>query len=98
MKENKENETLDYTDLQLLDTLQRDASLSNQTLAERLGLSATCLRRVRRLHALGLIERSVTVLQPERAASLLGHGLQALVEITLDRQVPRRWTPSRPWP
>ena len=87
MKENKENETLNYTDLQLLDTLQRDASLSNQTLAERLGLSApTCLRRVRRLHALGLIERSVTVLQPERAASLLGHGLQALVEITLDRQ------------
>lgn len=87
MKEKSENETLDYTDLQLLDTLQRDASLSNQTLAERLGLSApTCLRRVRRLHALGLIERSVTVLHPERAASLLGHGLQALVEITLDRQ------------
>jgi DNA-binding MarR family transcriptional regulator len=58
MKENKENETLDYTDLQLLDTLQRDASLSNQTLAERLGLSApTCLRRVRRLHALGLVNR-----------------------------------------
>ena len=87
MKKINESEALDYTDLQLLDTLQRDASLSNQALAERLGLSApTCLRRVRRLHALGLIERAVMVLQPERAAALLGHGLQTLVEITLDRQ------------
>lgn len=87
MKEKIETDALDYTDLQLLDTLQRDASLSNQALAERLGLSApTCLRRVRRLHTLGLIERAVTVLSPERTAALVGHGLQALVEITLDRQ------------
>lgn len=87
MKESTESHTLDYTDLQLLDTLQRDASLSNQALAERLGLSApTCLRRVRRLQELGLIERQITVLRPERTAALLGHGLQALIEITLDRQ------------
>ena len=87
MKEQIESQTLDYIDLQLLDTLQRDASLSNQALAERWGLSApTCLRRVRRLQQLGLIERQVTVLQPNRMAALVGHGLQALVEITLDRQ------------
>ena len=99
MKEKIETDALDYTDLQLLDTLQRDASLSNQALAERLGLSApTCLRRVRRLHTLGLIERAVTVLSPERMAALVGHGLQALVEITLDRQDARRWTLLRHWP
>ncbi|WP_370680943.1 Lrp/AsnC family transcriptional regulator [Comamonas sp. GB3 AK4-5] len=87
MKEKNELYPLDATDLQLLDTLQRDASLSNQALAERWGLSApTCLRRVRRLQTLGLLERTVALVQPERLAQQLGHGLQALVEITLDRQ------------
>ena len=87
MKEIEEQSLLDYIDLQLLDTLQRDASLSNQALAERLTISPpTCLRRVRRLHGLGLIERAVTVLRPERSAEMLGHGLQVLVEVTLDRQ------------
>lgn len=87
MKEKNDLYSLDTTDLQLLDTLQRDASLSNQALAERWGLSApTCLRRVRRLQTLGLLERTVALVQPERLAQQLGHGLQALVEITLDRQ------------
>lgn len=78
---------LDSTDLQLLDCLQQDASLSNQALAERLHVSpATCLRRTRRLHALGLIERQVVLLQPDRVAQLVGPGLQAIVEVTLERQ------------
>ena len=78
---------LDATDLQLLDCLQQDASLSNQALAERLHVSpATCLRRTRRLHALGLIERQVVLLQPDRVAQLVGPGLQAIVEVTLERQ------------
>jgi len=78
---------LDSIDLQLLDALQRDAGLSNQTLAERAHVSPpTCLRRVRRLHALGLIERQVAIVQPERLAALVGHGLSAIVEVTLDRQ------------
>jgi DNA-binding Lrp family transcriptional regulator len=46
----------------------------------------TCLRRVKRLHEAGLIERQVAVLNPERMAQTLGHGLTAIVEITLDRQ------------
>ena len=55
MNENSIN--LDNTDLQLLQQLQRDASLSNQALARHLELSApTCLRRVKRLQELGLIE------------------------------------------
>jgi len=78
---------LDSIDLQLLDLLQHDASQSNQALAERVHVSPpTCLRRVKRLHAAGLIERQVALLQPERVAALVGHGLSAIVEITLDRQ------------
>ena len=84
---NSEMIDIDATDLQLLDWLQQDASQSNQALAERLQVSpATCLRRTKRLHALGLIERQVVVLQPDRLAQLVGPGLQAIVEITLERQ------------
>ena len=79
--------TTDLLDLRLLDQLQRDASLSNQALAERLGISpATCLRRVRRLLGSGLIERQVAIVQPERLASVQGHGLTAIAEVSLDRQ------------
>jgi len=78
---------LDNTDLQLLDALQRNVSLSNQALAERVHVSPpTCLRRVKRLREAGLIEREVAILNDDRLASLLGHGLHALVEISLDRQ------------
>ncbi len=75
--------SLDETDLRLLDLLQEDASSSNQALAERAHVSpATCLRRVARLTAGGVIERRVALLSAER----LGAGLAAIVEITLDRQ------------
>lgn len=78
---------LDTTDLLVLQQLQRDASLSNQALAERVHTSPpTCLRRVKRLQEAGLIERQVAILNPERVAAALGHGLSAIVEITLDRQ------------
>ena len=50
--------TLDAIDLQLLDLLQRDAAQSNQALAQQVHVSApTCLRRIKRLHTEGLIER-----------------------------------------
>ena len=75
--------SLDAIDLRLLDILQRDASLSNQALAARLGVSpATCLRRTKRLVDAGVIERRVALL----AAGRLGASLGAIVEITLDRQ------------
>ena len=82
-----ESNELDAIDLQLLNALQHDASQSNQDLAARVHVSPpTCLRRVRRLHALGLIERQVAIVPPERLAALVGHGLSAIVEVTLDRQ------------
>ena len=78
---------LDDVDLRLLDALQADASLTNQALAKRTHLSPpTCLRRVKRLHDAGLIERQVAILDAGRMAAVLGHGLQAVVEVTLDRQ------------
>ncbi len=78
---------LDAIDLKLLDQLQRDASLSNQALAALVHVSPpTCLRRVRRLHEEGLIERQIAILSSDRLAPLFGHGLTAIVEITLDVQ------------
>jgi Lrp/AsnC family leucine-responsive transcriptional regulator len=79
--------SLDAIDFLLLNQLQRDASQSNLELAERVHTSPpTCLRRVKRLRDAGLIEKQIAVLQPERMAAALGHGLTAIVEITLDRQ------------
>jgi Lrp/AsnC family transcriptional regulator, leucine-responsive regulatory protein len=82
-----EENFIDVIDLRLLELLQTDASLTNQALAERVHVSPpTCLRRVKRLHEAGLIERQIALLSPDKLAPLLGHGLTALVEVTLDRQ------------
>jgi DNA-binding Lrp family transcriptional regulator len=76
---------LDPTDLRILDVLQSDASRSNQDLAATVHVSpATALRRVRRLVDSGVIERQVAIVSPQAAG--LAAGLQALVEVTLDRQ------------
>ncbi len=78
-----ESNALDAIDLQLLDSMQHDASLSNVALAVKVHVSPpTCLRRVKRLIEGGWIERQVAILSRDR----LGQGLQAMVEVTLDRQ------------
>jgi DNA-binding Lrp family transcriptional regulator len=80
-------EEIDNIDLQLLDLLQHDASLSNVALAERVKVSPpTCLRRVKRLQQEGWIERQVAVLNADRLSAAQGAALSALVEVTLDRQ------------
>jgi DNA-binding Lrp family transcriptional regulator len=79
--------TVDAIDLRLLEQLQQDSSLSNQALAQRIHLSPpTCLRRVKRLREAGLIEREIAVLSVDKMALIAGHGLCAVVEVTLDRQ------------
>ncbi|WP_296509445.1 Lrp/AsnC family transcriptional regulator [Rhodoferax sp.] len=78
---------IDAVDLWILDQLQKDASLSNQALADKVHTSApTCLRRVKRLRDSGLIERQIAVLNPQKVAAHLGHGLTAIVEVSLDKQ------------
>jgi len=78
---------LDEADLRLLALLQQDATPSNLELAQRAHVSPpTSLRRIKRLRALGVIERQVAILSPQRLAQVMGHGLTALVEVTLERQ------------
>jgi DNA-binding Lrp family transcriptional regulator len=74
---------IDEIDIHLLDLLQADAGRANQDLAAAAHVSpATALRRLRRLSEAGVIERRIALL----SVSALGAGLQALVEVQLDRQ------------
>lgn len=78
-----ESPLLDDLDRRILQQLQQDASLTNRDLAQRVHASApTCLRRVRRLTELGIIEKQVAILDANR----LGPSLTAIIEITLDVQ------------
>jgi Lrp/AsnC family transcriptional regulator len=53
---------LDRLDLQILDALQRDATLSMVELGAQVGLSSTpCWKRVKRLEDEGVIERRVAI-------------------------------------
>lgn len=79
---------LDRFDRRILEELQRDGGLSNQELAERVGLSASpCSRRVRALEDAGIILRRVTVLDRRK----LGLSLTVLVHISMDRHTPERF-------
>jgi len=79
---------LDRYDLKILAQLQRDASLSNQELAERIGLSPSpCSRRVKQLEEEGYIVRQVALLNRKK----LGLSLTAFVLIGMDRHTPERF-------
>jgi Lrp/AsnC family transcriptional regulator, leucine-responsive regulatory protein len=72
----------DAIDLRLLALIQADAGQANQDLAAAAHVSpATALRRVRRLTEAGVIERRIALLAPAKVG-----GLQAIVEVQLDRQ------------
>lgn len=87
MNENLNDVALDIIDLQLLDALQRDAAISNQALADKVHVSPpTCLRRIKRLRDLGIIESQVAILSGDALAQVQGFGLFAMVKISLDRQ------------
>jgi len=76
---------IDRTDRAILRQLQRDASLSNVALAEKVHLSpAACLRRVERLKRAGLIRGIVALLEPRA----LGAGTVVLIGVVLDRSTP----------
>lgn len=72
---------LDQVDRRIIRLLVEDASLSNNELAARVGLSPAPLsRRLSRLYAAGVIRQTIVV--DPRAA---GIGFQAFVEVTLER-------------
>ena len=80
--------TLDRYDRQILELLQDNSQLSNQELADRIGLSPSpCLRRVRALEQSGLITGYRALLDARK----LGLTLLALVHIAMDRHTPDRF-------
>ena len=79
---------LDRYDVQILRHLQDDGRLTNQELADRIGLSPSpCLRRVRALEEAGVI-RGYRALADARA---LGLNLMALIHISMDQHTPERF-------
>ncbi len=73
---------LDAIDLRILNALQADARLTNQELADRIGLSPSpCLRRVRRLERDGFIRTYRAVLDRES----VGLGLTVFVDIKVEK-------------
>ena len=79
---------LDRFDRRILEELQRDGGLTNQELADRIGLSASpCSRRVKALEEAQIILRRVTLLDRRK----LGLTLTALINISMDRHTPERF-------
>ncbi len=78
---------MDRLDRKLVAALQADASRTNAALAEEVGLSpSSCLRRIQRLKAAGVVRRTVALADP----AALGRGLTAIVEVELDRHGEQR--------
>ena len=76
---------LNRIDLRLLKLLQQDGRISNQKLADTVGLSPTAvLARVQRLTREGVILGYHARLNPDK----LGRGLVVFVEVLLDRTTP----------
>ena len=79
---------IDNFDRQILRLLQQDGRISNQDLADRIGLSPSpCLRRVRALEEAGVIKGYRALLD----AKALGYTLMALIYISMDKHTPDRF-------
>jgi Lrp/AsnC family leucine-responsive transcriptional regulator len=79
---------IDRYDRQILAVLQADGRISNQDLAERIGLSPSpCLRRVRALEEAGFIVGYRALVD----AKALGLSLMALIHISMDQHTPERF-------
>lgn len=79
---------LDRYDRQILALLQEDGRISNQDLAERIGLSPSpCLRRVRALEEAGVLTGYRALVEPKA----LGYSLMALIYISMDQHTPERF-------
>ena len=83
----KDSSELDDLDWRILAFLQDNNSLRQQDLAEAVNSSApTVLRRVQRLKKAGWIEREIAILNADKIAAATGHGLHAIIEVTLEQQ------------
>ena len=74
---------LSAVDAQLLQLLQRNARLTNASLAKSLRLSpSACLRRLRSLEERGFVRSYVAMLDPER----LGLGASVFIQVSVDKK------------
>lgn len=80
---------LDRHDKAILRVLQQEGRISNQELADRIGLSPSpCLRRVRALENSGIIDGYRALIDARK----LGLKLMALLHISMDRHTPERFS------
>ncbi|HEX7853123.1 MAG TPA: Lrp/AsnC family transcriptional regulator [Sphingobium sp.] len=71
---------LDPLDRRIVAELQKDASLSNADLAERVGSTApSCWRRIRQLEQAGVLRETVRLADPK----LLGQGVNVLCDVRM---------------
>jgi Lrp/AsnC family transcriptional regulator, leucine-responsive regulatory protein len=79
---------LDRYDKRILTLLQADGRMSNQDLADTIGLSPSpCLRRVKALEDAGLITGYRALVDAKK----LGYSLMALIYISMDQHTPERF-------
>lgn len=79
---------IDRYDRLILSLLQQDGRLSNQDLADRIGLSPSpCLRRVRALEESGYLLGYRALVDAKK----LGLSLMALIHISMDQHTPERF-------
>jgi Lrp/AsnC family leucine-responsive transcriptional regulator len=79
---------IDRFDRQILQVIQHDGRISNQDLADRIGLSPSpCLRRVRALEEAGIVTGYRALVN----AKALGYTLMALIYISMDKHTPERF-------
>lgn len=72
---------LDAIDRRILAALQQNSLVANQDLAALVGLSPpACLKRVRRLRAANVIQRTVAVLSPD----MMGYPLLTIIRVKLE--------------
>ena len=79
---------LDRYDRRILEVLQEEGRISNQELADRIGLSPSpCLRRVKALEEGGVLTAYRALVDSRK----LGLTLTALIYISMDRHTPDRF-------
>ena len=82
------NATLDRYDIKILHELQEDGALSNQELAERVGLTAApCSRRVKQLEETGVIASRVVRIDESK----VNLTIIVLLNISMDKHTPERF-------
>ena len=79
---------MDRYDRAILEVIQNDGRISNQELADKVGLSPSpCLRRLRALEETGIITGYRAIVDAKK----MGLSLMAILMISMDRHTPERF-------